>query len=239
LEDTAKLFPPTEPLASTAEIVYTISQAPNNKAAGTDNHTAELLKPVAPKIAKWLFLLFNAIQRVGITPTEWIEVTLIALWKGKGTPDDPSQHRPISLTQHFRKIFERCIMPTLLTQAGPLDKAQGGFRKQRGTTQQIVAFHIMTKNQIELSGEPQHWMAFLDIKAAYDTVWQEKRWEILARRGVEPSLLKVIQSLFDRCTAKVNIKGSKSAPFWFMLGLLQGSVLSPSLFNYFIDNLPQ
>jgi hypothetical protein len=98
----------------------------------------------------------------------------------------------------------------------------------------------MTKKMVETSGEtPQYWMAFLDIKAAYDTVWREKLWEILARRGVDPAILKILQSLFDRCIAKISIKGTTSEPFWFMLGLLQGSVLSPSLFNYFIDDLPR
>jgi hypothetical protein len=129
LDDTPKLFPQTEPIPSIEEIAYEITRMPNNKAPGTDNLKTELLKPAAPHISKWLFYLFNAIHRVGITPTEWNKVTLIPLWKGKGAPDDPTQHRPISLTQHCRKQFERCIMPTLLKQAGPLDKAQGSNRK--------------------------------------------------------------------------------------------------------------
>jgi hypothetical protein len=127
LNNTPKHFPQTEPLASMAEIEYAISQAPNIKATGTDNISAELLKPIATHAATWLFLLLNAIQRVGITPTEWNEVILIPLWNSKGAPDDPTQHRPISFTQHSRKTFERCIMDPLLRQAGPLDKAQGGF----------------------------------------------------------------------------------------------------------------
>jgi hypothetical protein len=98
----------------------------------------------------------------------------------------------------------------------------------------------MPQHLAERSGEvPEYWMAFLDIKAAYDTVWREKLWEILARRGVQPTLLKVIKSLFDRCTAQINIEGAHSSPFSFMLGLLQGSVLSPPLFNYYIDDLPR
>jgi hypothetical protein len=212
---------------------------PRNKAGGTDIKT-ELLKPAAPNISKWFFYLFNAIHRGGITPTEWNEVTLIPLWKGKGASDDPTQHSPIFITQHGRKLFERCIMPTLLKQAGLLDKPQGGSCKQRGTTEQIVAFHIITQNQIERTGEtPQYWMAFLDNKSAYHTVRREKHWEILERRGVTPELLKVIRSLFDNCTAKINIKGAQLTPFWLTVGLLQGSVLSPPLFNYFIDNLPR
>jgi hypothetical protein len=82
-------------------------------------------------------------------------------------------------------------------------------------------------------------MAFLDIKSAYGTVWREKLWEILERRGVTPELLKVIRSLFDNCTSTINIKGTQSTPFWLTLGLLQGSVLSSPLFNYFIDDLPR
>ncbi|KAJ1556783.1 hypothetical protein HK096_010796, partial [Nowakowskiella sp. JEL0078] len=58
-------------------------------------------------------------------------------------------------------------------------------------------------------------------------------------KGVPVNLLMGINHLFDQCLAIVVFGGRQADPIWLQYGLLQGSVLSPLLFNTFIDNLPK
>ena len=80
-------------------------------------------------------------------------------------------------------------------------------------------------------------MAFLDIKSAYDQVDRTLLWNHLRQRGTNLSLLRVICSLFDGCESRLLIRGNLSAPFDNNSGLMQGSLLSPSLYSAFINSL--
>ena len=87
------------------------------------------------------------------------------------------------------------------------------------------------------SAKKERYMAFLDIKAAYDQVDRDLLWPRLEARGVPDGLIQVLKALFDGNTAFVAINGNQSTPFPISSGVLQGSLLSPLLYSLFIDDL--
>eukprot|EP00732_Lithocolla_globosa_P000432 Lithocolla_globosa_v1_NODE_132_length_5923_cov_39.615883.p4 type:complete len:362 gc:universal NODE_132_length_5923_cov_39.615883:1122-37(-) len=80
--------------------------------------------------------------------------------------------------------------------------------------------------------------AFLDIKKAYDSVWQAGLKYKLWKFGIEGDVLNLINTFYENLTSRVFLGRSETSnPFQVMVGTAQGSVLSPLFFNIFMDGL--
>jgi hypothetical protein len=153
----------------TVEDVCNVLKAlPRGKAPGRSGLRGELFSSIAQTLAQHVHELFAAVWNSGHCPQSWTVACIFPLHK-KGAKAEISNYRPISLTETLRKAFERTVYPALLKVVEPLDICQGGFRRQRGTLEQVACLHdaIITRGTA-LHG-PRH-LAFLDIKAAYGSV---------------------------------------------------------------------
>ncbi len=116
-----------------------------------------------------------------------------------------------------------------------LSVTQGGFRKHRSTLDQIGCL----KECLDFIRTQRHtsYVAFLDIAKAYDSVPRVLLWEKCRRKGMDNSMIKSLQSLFDFNRSKLCVNGFHSGEIVHQAGLLQGTVLSPLLYSIFIDDL--
>src|SRR5215469_14407299 len=110
--------------------------------------------------------IFSYYAEHGITPSHWNRVIVKPIPK-KGNLRLAENYRPISLVEVTRKIFETLLLPWL-SQKIPLDATQDGFRHKRGTADQAIVLQEWIKLKKRLK-KPTY-IAFLDIKAAYDGV---------------------------------------------------------------------
>ncbi|CEP01436.1 hypothetical protein PBRA_002041 [Plasmodiophora brassicae] len=78
----------------------------------------------------------------------------------------------------------------------------------------------------------------LDIQKAFGTTERVLIYEKLLARDVPAHVVAVVQSLFDGCTLLVMLDGQLSSAIDVLVGVFQGAVLSPFLFNIHIDDLP-
>ncbi|KAJ2963959.1 hypothetical protein NQZ79_g1196 [Umbelopsis isabellina] len=102
------------------------------------------------------------------------------------------------------------------------DLAQGGFRVRRSALDQALCLHELIQiHRLRHRSDPI--MAFLDIKAAYDTIDRQIIWQRLHDHGTPAALTTLLQNLalppHHRCPT--------------------GSVLSPTLYSIYIDTLPK
>ena len=78
--------------------------------------------------------------------------------------------------------------------------------------------------------------ALMDLEKAYDTIDRHRMWQMLRVYGVGGKLLKAVQSFYidSRACARVG----KDVSDWFLVnvGLRQGCVISPWLFNVWLFN---
>jgi Reverse transcriptase (RNA-dependent DNA polymerase)/Endonuclease-reverse transcriptase len=215
-----------------SEIKTAIQSLPNGKAAGPDGNMGELLKQGGDPMVRVITQLLNVVHNSATIPNDWKNAWIHPIFKQKGSPTVISNYRPISLTCVTRRVYERILLNRMKHLELNLQNTQGGFRKSRSTLQQVFALQeIMQKH-------PHAWHSFLDIKAAYDTVNRNILWQMLSDRyNLNPSTIRRLRALFDYNTSYLLLPGGTSSPFPNKRGLLQGSTLSPLLFNLFLDEL--
>ena len=75
---------------------------------------------------------------------------------------------------------------------------------------------------------------FVDLVKAYDTVNRELLWQILARFGIPPRMITILQKLYTKVTYHMNVGGKKTS-FESTCGVKQGDNLGPILFIFMIQ----
>ena len=108
-----------------------------------------------------------------------------------------------------------------------LPDVQAGFRKGRGTRDQIANICWI----IEKAKESQKNIYFCFIDYAKAFVWITTNWKILKEMGIPDYLTGLLRNLYAGQEAKVRIKHGTTDWFQIGKGIHQGCILSPCLFN--------
>lgn len=211
-----------------------IQYLPNGKAPGMDGLPAEAWKYLGPSGITAVRDLFVIIETAVAIPDDWKESIVILVYKKKGDARSVSNYRPISLTCVVRRAYERMIKGRIEKKIDKLlAPTQGGFRPRRSTYDQILSLHegiLYSKDAI---------VALMDIAAAFDTIDRDILWTRMKKRfKLKEGDIAILRSLFDSNVSRLLIESVLTRKIEILRGLLQGSSLSPLLFNCFIDTLP-
>ena len=110
-----------------------------------------------------------------------------------------------------------------------LPESQCGFRRGRSTIDMIFV-----APQLQEKCREQHqdlYLAFVDLTKAFDTVNRDLLWNILHKFGCPPTFIAILQQFHTGMCAQVVIAGSQSSSFLVEVGVKQGCVLAPIIFN--------
>ena len=218
------------------EVVKAIKGLKKGKGVGGDKISSEMLVNGGEMLWGNLHALLVTCWEEEFVPEEWTEGIIVPLYK-EGDKCDVSNYRGITLGSHIGKVF--CsILKQRLCQAVDgviIGEAQGGFRKNRQTVDHL--FVVSGIAQLRHIEGKKTWLAFLDLKKAYDSVWREGLWAKLEAYGVKGKFLRMCQELYSSVSARVRVGQSLSDPFEIKCGLRQGCIMSPCLFSLFIMDL--
>ena len=110
-----------------------------------------------------------------------------------------------------------------------LPDVQGGFRKGRGTRDQIANICRIIKKAREF--QKNIYFCFIDYVKAFDYVDHNKPWKILKKMGVLDNLTCLLRNLYAGQEASVRIGHGTTDWSQIGKGVCQGCILSPCLFN--------
>ena len=152
-----------------------------NKASGGD------------KISVELHSICQQIWKTQQWPLDWQRSVFIPIPK-KGNAQECSNYCTIALILHTSKVILK-ILPVRLQQYvnWELPDVQAGFRKGRGTRDQIANIHWIIKKAREF--QKNIYFCFIDYTKAFDCVYHNKLWKILKKMGIPDHLTYRLRNL--------------------------------------------
>ena len=220
------------------ELLKAVTSLKNNKACGVDSVLNEHIKSSFNDMWPIYLRLFNIILEYGIVPDCWTLGVIKPINKHKGSKDDPSNYRPITLVSCIGKFFTTVLSARLNKFAEHKDiinNTQTGFRKGFSTIDNMFVLYSL----IELlnSKKKKLFCAFIDLKQAFDTIWRDGLWQKLPQFNINGKCYRLIKNMYDNIKSSVMVDGGVSNYFSCNIGLRQGENLSPFLFNIYLNDL--
>ena len=220
------------------EITSAISRLKQGKSAGVDGIPSEFFITLSKQINAILVKLFNVILDSGHFPVGWIKGMIVPLHK-KGSLDSPSNYRGITLLPIIGKIFSNVMfvrLSTFVDTCYPIVEEQHGFKKNHSTIDNIftldsVIFKYVFKHKVRL------YCAFIDFEKAFDRVDHPSLFYKLFKIGMQGKMMKILHSIYNSVKSCVKTPQGITEFFECAYGVQQGSVLSPLLFNLFINDI--
>ena len=209
---------------SQREFAAALQHLKPGKAPGPDSICSELITHAGSALKSWLHdFLSSCLHRIKI-PKIWRREFVVAIPKPTKSVGYPKSYRLISLLCVPYKILERLIYARVEPLIDPLlPKEQAGFRRGKSTLDQVV---LLTKN-IEDSFETKKKAdaLFVNLTAAYDTVWHRGLTCKLLRLLPDKHMVKMIMELVRHRSFTLTTDDSKQSWLRHLKnGVPQGSV---------------
>jgi hypothetical protein len=223
-----------DPITVTVDDVCRVMKTLNvNKAAGPDCIRPKVLKICAEQLCHVFHTLFSMSLSLCKVPSAWKSSCIVPVPK-KTIVTCLNDLRPVALTSHVMKVFERLVLPTLRFQVSDFqDPLQFAYRARVGVDDALLFLVNTIYSHLEKSGSYVRIM-FFDFSSAFNTIQPHLLAKKLNMMSLHPSTIKWILDYLTNRPQFVRLrKNVISNTVFTFTGAPQGTVLSPFLFTLY------
>ena len=166
-------------------------------------------------------------------PHKWKRSIFILIQK-KGNAKKCSNYRTIALTSYASEVTLKILQARLQQHMNcELPDVQAGFRKVRGTRDQIANIRWIIKKAREF--QKSIYFCFTDYAKGFDCVDHNKLWTTRKEMGIPDHLTCLLRNLY--AGQEATVRTGHGPTDWFQIGkgVWQGCILSPCLFNLYVE----
>ena len=198
-----------------------------NKASGGDGIPVELFQILNDEAVKVLHSICQQIWKTEQRPQDWKSSVFIPIPK-KDNAKQCSNYCTVAVISHASKVMLKILQVRLQYMNGECPDILPGFRKGRGTRDEIANTHWITEKAREF--QKNTYFCFIDYTKAFDHVDQSKLWKILKEMRIQNHLTSLFGNLYAGQEATVRTRHGTTDWFQIRKGVCQGCILSPCLF---------
>ena len=214
----------------TADIVKAINEVKTYSAAGPDAWNAKLIKNCKLELAEPLYIMWRKSLDTGSIPNILKTANIAPIFKG-GDRTEAKNYRPVALTSHLIKIFERIIREKItffLETTSKLNKNQHGFRAGRSCLSQLIEHYDSILSALERKHNFD--VIYTDFAKAFDKCDHGIIAHKLRDAGIIGKLGLWLYNFLDGRKQKVVVQGVSSQESQVLSSVPQGTVLAPIIF---------
>ena len=173
-----------EPDILECEVKWDLESITMNKASGGDGIPVELFQILKDDAVKVLHSIFQQIWKTEQWPQDWKRSVFILIPK-KGPAKECSNYHTIALISHASKVILKILQASLQQYMNrELLDVQAGFRKGRGTRNQIATIHWIIKKAREF--QKIIYFCFIDYAKTFDCLDHNKLQNSERDRNTRP-----------------------------------------------------
>ena len=184
--------------------------------------------------------LFVCCMKTGDIPQAWKTGKVSPLYK-KGKMSDPGNYRMLAVSSGFYRLYAsvlRLFVTDWCVKRNIVPECQFGFYPGRSTNHALFTLQHLINARCKHASR-RLYAAFIDFKAAYDTVPRQQLWDHMSARHIPTNMLKAVQGLY-KDDEYVLCDGDQSTdPVKACVGVRQGCPLSPLLFSVYISDIQE
>ena len=225
---------------SVDDLIEAISEISPTAAAGPDRFPAVLLKKCKEELAKPLYIIWRQSLDTGQVPQILKTAHIIPIYKG-GCRGTPKNYRPVALTSHLIKVFEKVIRKKIVKFMETyqlFNPSQHGFRAGRSCLSQLLSHYDRILELLEEGVNVD--VIYLDFAKAFDKVDFGVTLKKLNDMGICGKVGHCghwIYSFLTNRSQTVLVNQARSTQAEVKSGVPQGSVLGPLLFLVLIGDI--
>jgi hypothetical protein len=217
------------------EVQEAVRSLKRGKAYGYDGVANEMLIHAnSTRLISCITWMLRTIIEYGVLPDEYNISIVCPIPKAKVNQNGPADFRPLSISSCFAILLEKVIFNGTAEALLDMHPNQFGYRKFSSCKHAYFVANE-TVQRYNSGGSSVH-IASLDAEKAFDSLWRNGLFYKLA--GKIPDVYwRALVNYYRQSKISVRFDGRYSELISIDGGVKQGGILSPYLFNYYINDL--